>query len=169
MPDAQAAHEKTLTGLLTALAGANLIYGLGMLESGVTFDYGQLVMDNEFAAMIKHVVNGIPVNEETLAVDVINKVGPFKQFITEKHTFNHMKSMSQPSLIDRRVRDKWVKAGSQTMHEKAMDKARDILKNHKPTPLSDEVRSEMRSIVENCEAEILERQEKEKKDKKNKS
>lgn len=122
-------------------------------------------MDNEFAAMIKHVVNGIPVNEETLAVDIIGKVGPFNQFITEKHTFNHMKTMSQPFLIDRRVRDKWKAAGGQTMHEKAMDKARDILKNHKPTPLSDEVRSQMRSIVENCEAEIEERKEKEKTDK----
>ncbi len=147
------------------MAGANLIYGLGMLESGVTFDYGQLVMDNEFAEMIKHVVNGIPVNEETLAVDVIAKVGPFKQFITEKHTFNHMKKMSQPTLIDRRVREKWEKAGGQTMHEKALEKARDILKNHKPTPLSDEIRSEMRSIVENVEAEIREEKERQIKDK----
>ncbi len=147
------------------MAGANLIYGLGMLESGVTFDYGQLVMDNEFAEMIKHVVNGIPVNEETLAVDVIAKVGPFKQFITEKHTFNHMKSMSQPTLIDRRVREKWEKAGGQTMHEKALDKARDILKNHKPTPLPDEIKSEMRSIVENVEAEIREEKERQIKDK----
>ncbi len=130
-----------------------------MLESGVTFDYGQLVMDNEFAQMIKHVVNGIPVNEETLAVDIIGKVGPFKQFITEKHTFNHMKEMSQPTLIDRRVRDKWEKAGGQTMHEKAMDKARDILKNHKPTPLSDDVRSKMSSIVSEIEAEINEEKE----------
>ena len=147
------------------MAGANLIYGLGMLESGVTFDYGQLVMDNEFAAMIKHAVNGIPVNEETLAVDVIHKVGPFKQFITEKHTFNHMKEMSQPTLIDRRVRDKWEKGGSQTMHEKAMDKARDILRTHRPTPLSDKIRSEMRSIVENVEAEIKEEKERQIKDK----
>ena len=136
------------------MAGANLIYGLGMLESGVTFDYGQLVMDNEFAQMIKHVVNGIPVNTDTLAVDVIKKVGPFSQFITEKHTFEHMKRMSQPALIDRRVRDKWEKSGAKTMHEKAMDKARDILKNHKPTPLSDEVRSKMRSIVKEVEMEI---------------
>ena len=147
------------------MAGANLIYGLGMLESGVTFDYGQLVMDNEFAQMIKHVVNGIPVNTETLAVDVIGKVGSFSQFITEKHTFNHMKQMSQPTLIDRRVREKWEKAGGQTMHEKAMDKAREILKTHKPTPLSDEVRSQMRSIVENCEAEIAEGEEREARDK----
>ncbi len=150
------------------MAGANLIYGLGMLESGVTFDYGQLVMDNEFAQMIKHVINGIPVNEETLAVDIIGKVGPFNQFITEKHTFDHMKEMSQPSLIDRRVRDKWKKAGAQTMHEKAMDKARDILKNHKPTPLPDDVRSKMRSIVEEVEAQIQEDKEREEKDKKKK-
>ena len=132
----------------------------------MTFDYGQLVMDNEFAKMIKHAVNGIVVNDETLAVDVINKVGPFSQFITEKHTFNHMKEMSQPALIDRRVREKWEKSGAQTMHEKALDKARDILKNHKPTPLPDGVKAEMRSIVENVEAEILEEKEREKKDKK---
>ena len=130
-----------------------------MLESGVTFDYGQLVMDNEFAQMIKHVVNGIPVNEDTLAVDIIGRVGSQGQFITEKHTFENMKKMSQPNLIDRRVRDKWESAGGQTMHEKAMDKAREILKTHKPTPLSDEVRSQMRSIVENCEAEIQEEKE----------
>jgi trimethylamine--corrinoid protein Co-methyltransferase len=53
---AQSGHEKTITGLLPALAGANLIYGLGMIEMGMTIDYGQLVMDNEFARMIKHVV-----------------------------------------------------------------------------------------------------------------
>lgn len=132
-----------------------------MLESGVTFDYGQLVMDNEFAEMIKHVVNGIPVSEDTLAVDLISKVGPFNQFITEKHTFQNMRTMSQPKLIDRRVRDKWKAAGGQTMHERALDKARDILKNHKPTPLSDEVRSQMRSIVENVEADIQEEKERE--------
>ena len=165
MPDGQAAHEKTLSGLLTGLAGANLIYGLGMLESGMTIDYGQLVMDNEFARMIKHVINGIPVNADTLATELIGKVGPFSQFITEKHTFDNMRSMSQPTLIDRKVRDKWEKDGGRSMYEKAQEKARDILKNHKPTPLADEVKSEMRSIVERVEAEIVEAKEKEARDK----
>ena len=73
--DAQSGHEKTITGLLPALAGANLIYGLGMIEMGMTIDYGQMVMDNEFARMIKYVVQGIPVNDETLAVDVIHEIG----------------------------------------------------------------------------------------------
>ena len=75
MVDAQSGHEKTITGLLPALAGANLIYGLGMIEMGMTIYYGQMVMDNEFARMIKYLVQGIPVNDETLAVDVIKEIG----------------------------------------------------------------------------------------------
>ena len=71
MVDAQSGHEKTLTGLMPALADANLIYGLGMIESGMTFDFGQLVMDDEFAGMIKQCVGGIRVRDETLALDVI--------------------------------------------------------------------------------------------------
>ncbi|UCH98684.1 MAG: trimethylamine methyltransferase family protein, partial [Candidatus Aminicenantes bacterium] len=74
-------HEKTLTGLIPALAGANMIYGLGMLESGITFDFGQLVLDAEFARMIKHVVKGIPVDDETLAINVIKETGPFGDFL----------------------------------------------------------------------------------------
>ena len=57
------------------MAGANLIYGLGMIEMGMTIDYDQMVMDDEFAKMIKYVVQGIQVNDETLALDVIHEVG----------------------------------------------------------------------------------------------
>jgi len=64
-----------LTVLLHALAGANIIYGLGMLEMGITLSFGQLVLDCEFAQMIKHVVRGIPVNDETLAVDATRTRG----------------------------------------------------------------------------------------------
>ena len=73
--------------LLAALAGANLIYGAGMIESGVTFDCGQFVMDNEFARMIKHGVGGIPVDDETLAVDDIAAVGPFGDFLCLDATY----------------------------------------------------------------------------------
>ena len=61
--------------MLPALAGANVIYGLGMLELGITFDFAQLVIDNEIAEMIKHVVKGIDVNDYTMATNVIKEVG----------------------------------------------------------------------------------------------
>jgi len=98
LSDAQLGHKKALTGLMAALAGANLIFGSGMVESGMTFDYGQLVMDNEFAGMIKHCVGGIPVSDESLAVDVIHVVGPSRDFLTHEHTYKHMKLHSRPEL-----------------------------------------------------------------------
>ena len=136
------------------MAGVNVIYGLGMLEMGVTLDFGQLVLDNEFAGMIKHVLNGIPVNDETLAVDVIHSVGPFKDFLGTKHTLKHMKSQSQPQLIDRRRRLNWEERGKTDIYQRACEKAREILETHQPDPLPDGVLTEIRSIIEESEKEL---------------
>jgi len=152
--DAQSGHEKTLTGLLTALAGANLIYGAGMLESGMTIDYGQLVMDAEFARLIKFCVNGVPVNDETLSVDVINDIGPFKDFLSHDDTYRNMRIQSQPTLIDRRVREEWAADGSTTLHERATARAREILETHVPTPLPEGAAEEMRAIIADAEKHL---------------
>jgi trimethylamine--corrinoid protein Co-methyltransferase len=152
--DAQSGHEKTLTGLMPALAGANLIYGLGMIESGMTFDFGQLVMDDEFAGMIKLCVGGIPVSDETLAIDVIGEVGPFGDFLSHDHTMAHMREQSQPGLIDRRVREDWKASGSTTLHERALEKARQILATHVPDPLPDGVADQLKAIIRDAEREL---------------
>ena len=154
MVDAQSGHEKTITGLLPALAGANLIYGLGMIEMGMTIDYGQLVMDNEFARMIKQVVGGIPVNDEALAVDVIHEIGVGKNFLSHPNTFKHMRSQSQPKLIDRRTREDWEAGGRTDIYQRALEEARYIIENHKPEPLPEDVLAAMRSIVTESEAEL---------------
>jgi len=137
------------------LAGANLIYGLGMLESGVTFDFGQLVMDNDFARMIKYAVNGILVNDETLAVDAIKEVGIGKHFLDHDTTFKYMRDQSQPESFDRSIREEWEQSGGSDIYQRASEKARDILENHKPEPLPDNVLATMRSIVEDAEAEMV--------------
>jgi trimethylamine--corrinoid protein Co-methyltransferase len=140
---------------LPALAGANIIYGLGMLDMGMTLNWAQLVMDNDFAGMIKHIVRGIPVIDETLAVDVIHEVGPFGDFISHEHTRKHMKTLqSQPRLIDRRRRDFWQQLGGTDLAHRAREEAKHILKTHKPDPLSPEVASTICSIVEAADAEL---------------
>jgi trimethylamine--corrinoid protein Co-methyltransferase len=136
------------------LAGANLIYGLGMIEMGMTIDYGQMVMDNEFARMIKYLVQGIPVNDETLAVDVIKEIGVGKDFLSHTSTYKHMRAQSQPKLIDRRMREDWQAAGATDIYQRALEEARYILENHKPDPLPDDVMAAIRSIVEEAEAEL---------------
>jgi len=136
------------------LAGANLIYGLGMIEMGMTIDYGQLVMDNEFAKMIKYSLQGIPVNDETLAVDVMHDVGPAKDFLGHDHTFKHMEEQSQPTLIDRRMREDWRRSGSTDLYQRALEEARHILETHQPEPLPEDVLATMREIVEEAEEEL---------------
>jgi trimethylamine--corrinoid protein Co-methyltransferase len=136
------------------LAGANLIYGLGMLESGVTFDFGQLVMDNEFARMIKHTVAGIPVDDETLMVDEVHAVGAFGDFLSRDSTLRHMREQSQPKLMDRRVREDWRLAGGTDLQQRATAEAVRILDQHIPEPLPPEVVAELHAIVQDAEREL---------------
>ena len=154
MADAQSGHEKTITSLLPALAGANLIYGLGMLESGVTIDYAQLVMDAEFARMIKYCVPGIPVTDETLSVDVIAEVGPFSDFLSHDDTYKGMRGQSQSKFIDRRVREEWTAAGSTSIYDRALAEARRILETHEPQPLPADVAAKLRTIIVEAEREL---------------
>jgi trimethylamine--corrinoid protein Co-methyltransferase len=152
--DAQSGHEKTLTAVLPALAGANVIYGLGMLESGVTLDFGQLVMDAEIARMIKFAVGGIPVNDETLAVEDIAQVGAFGDFLSLDATYKHMREQSMPRLMDRRVREDWAASGSTDAYGRAMTEARRLLADYQPEPLPESALTEMRSIIVEAEAEL---------------
>ena len=113
----QTAHEKTITGLIPALGGANQIYGAGMIESGVTIDYGVLVMDNEIARMVKYILRGIPTNDETLMVDEIIEVGSEEDFLSRMSTLKLMRAhQSKAGLIDRRVREEWEMDGGTDLY-----------------------------------------------------
>ncbi len=136
------------------MAGANLIYGLGMIEMGMTIDYGQLVMDNEFARMIKHTVQGITVNDETLAVDAIHEIGIGKDFLSHESTYKNMRSLTAPKLIDRKTREDWEAEGSTDIHQRALEVAKDVLENYQPEPIADNTLAEMRTIVEEAEKEL---------------
>jgi trimethylamine--corrinoid protein Co-methyltransferase len=126
-----------------------------MLEMGMTLDWAQLVMDNEMAGMVKHVVQGIPVNDETLAVEVIHEVGAFGDFISHEHTRKHMRALqSQPKLIDRRRRDFWQQMGGTDLAQRAREEAKYILKTHKPDPLPQGVAPVLRSIIQDAESEL---------------
>jgi trimethylamine--corrinoid protein Co-methyltransferase len=151
--DAQSGFEKTMTGILPALAGANVIYGLGMLEMGITFDLAQLVLDHEFAGMILHSLQGIPVNDETLAVDVIKEMGIGKDYLAHKTTFQYMRSQSQADLIDRRMRNRWEAAGGKDIYQRAHDKMIEILQTYRPAELPQDVLKQIRAIVDEAEKE----------------
>lgn len=125
-----------------------------MLEMGITFDLTQLVIDNEAAGMVKYAVNGVPVNDETLSLDVIKDVGIFQDFLSHEDTFNHMRSQSQAELIDRTVREDWERSGSTDVYQRAKEKMLYILETYEPVPLPDTVLETIRSIIEDAEEEL---------------
>ena len=133
-----------------------MIYGMGMLELGITFDLTQLVIDNEIAKMVRVAVRGIEVNDETIALEAIKQVGPGGNFLSAEHTLRHMKEQSHSKLIDRKMRESWESSGSKDMVERAHEELLSILKNHKPEPLTAEALSSLRSIVKNAEGELKE-------------
>lgn len=134
------------------MAGSNFIYGMGMLEMGMTMSYEQLLIDAEIVRMIRRVLQGIAVNDETLAADVIKAVGPAGTYLSQRHTMKHMRGeSSQARLIDRHMYEAWDKQGRRDMADRANEEARKILENHKPAPLPESVAREIRSIIEEAE------------------
>ena len=153
--DIQSGYEFTLSATLTALAGANILFGCGVLEQGLTFDHAKLIMDAEMIRMIQIAIKGITITDETLDMDVIHEVGPGGSYITHDHTLSAMRSQSHARLFDRRSRDVWMEhTGGQPIRERAYEAAIDILKNHNPIPLPQGAPETMREIVEEFEKEL---------------
>ena len=123
-----------------------------MLEAGMTFSFGQLVIDDEIAAMVKRIVNGVCLDDELMGVDLIKKVGIGNNFLTQRHTLNNIKTEQvQATIIDRRMRGAWEKRGSKTLIQSANQKAAELLKTHEPQPLAENLIKELKRIVKSAE------------------
>jgi len=151
--DAQSGYESAITNLLCALAGANFIHdGAGLMEFALTVSYEKFVIDDEILGMVMRAVEGIKVDDETLAFDLIKQVGPGGNFVTAKHTRQFMRSEHyRPVLSDRQSREKWEAAGSKTTEEKATEIVKQLLANPKysiPASIRDKVLSEISGIVD---------------------
>ncbi len=140
---------------MPALSGANTLYGSGMLELGVTFSMEQLVIDNDIISMIKKLMDGIPVNETTLAVDAIKEVGVGNDFIGHSTTMENMDLPSDPMVINRDMIGDWRAAGCKNLAEAAHEIVEEVLKTHVVEPLSPEVDAAMKEIVKKADEEFL--------------
>jgi len=147
IPDAQAGYEYAYNALMAAQAGANILWGAGGVDSGLGFDYAKLLMDHECGNNIRFLLKGVPVNNEELALELIEEVGPGGSFLTHKHTFKRARSQAQNDLFDRHPFANWEKHGSKTMTERAYDRAAEIIKNHQPKPIEPSVQAELDGLL----------------------
>ena len=154
-PGWQAAVDDALSTLASVDAGAEMMSGCGLLDGSRTLSYAHLLMEAEIYGIVRKVAAGIEVNDDTLALDVIERVGPGGTYLGEKHTREHMKDVWRPGVWDRTPYDAWLAAGRRGALENAEERARGILRTHTPEPLADEVRAELRRLVEAADAELL--------------
>ena len=125
--------------LMAALSGANLIHDNGYIESGLTGSLEMLVLVDEAVSLVKRMIRGMRVNRESLAVDVIERVGIGGHYLQDEHTLEHFREeIWSPLVIDRQVHAKWEKAGAKTMGERCRERVMDILQSHQPEPVLDE-------------------------------
>ncbi len=147
--DEQSVMEATINISTAALIGGNLIHDVGYLDSGLTSSMEQMVAADEIIDMVKRILRGIPVNDDTMALGVLETVGPGGHFLEHEHTFNRFKSeIWQPKLIDRHDWEGWTSAGSKRYGERVKERVQEILATE-TEPLFDEAtHKELRRVCE---------------------
>jgi trimethylamine--corrinoid protein Co-methyltransferase len=150
--DAQSGYESAMTNLLCALSGANFIHdAAGLMEFAMTVSYEKYVMDNEILGMVMRAVEGIKVNDDTLAFDLIKQAGPGGNFVAARHTRHFMRSEHyQPSLSDRNSQEEWLSRGGKETWERAAEIAKKLLdkpKHSLPAPIRQQVLSKIKGII----------------------
>jgi trimethylamine--corrinoid protein Co-methyltransferase len=153
--DTQAGYERARTILTNLSTTPDIALGLGGLEGARMTSAEALVIDNEIIDYALRFVEGFEVNDDTLAVDIIDKVGPGGIYLGEKHTVQHFRERWMSRLSDISSYETWEKQGSRSIDEVAREKVREILATHKVTPLPEDVEKEIGRILKRAEAELL--------------
>lgn len=148
LPDAQAAYESATTCMLSGLAGGNFIHqAFGLLDGALTISYAKFVIDNDIVGKCLRALKGIVINPDTLAFDVIAKVGEEGgDFLTQKHTLNHLHTEEYiPKVSFLQDYETWVKVGKKDAWLKAEEIAKQILEEPGETYIPQEVDNKIQS------------------------
>jgi trimethylamine---corrinoid protein Co-methyltransferase len=146
--DAQAGAEAAYEILMAHLSGNNLIHDVGYMNSGLTSSMEMLLLCNDLIGMTRRVGAGIPITDETLALDVVHEVGPRNHFITHDHTAAHCRDAAWvPAFFNREPYDIWAQAGKKDLLAVLRRRVIEILEQHKPVPLPDPVLRTLDRIV----------------------
>jgi len=149
--DEQAAAEQMMNLFYAYLSGANLVHDVGYIDHGTNASLESLVLNQEMMGMVKQFGKGINTDDEHLALDLIEKQGPGGEYVTTDHTFDHWKEWFFPELQDRSDYETWVNNGSKTMTDRVNERTRELLENHQPEALDENLKSELKKIIHDAD------------------
>ena len=150
-PNWQAGIENSMSTFMASVVMSDMLLGVGLLHGSRIWSYAQMLMDCEIFNMIHKVMQGIVVDDETLALGAIQAAGPGGNFLTQKHTLKHMRDLWVPKFMDRRPYSIWEEKGDNA-EDWARAKAQQILKSHNPEPLDPKLSQELGKIINRLES-----------------
>jgi len=153
--DAQAGYEKAIALIPRLLSGPDIVLGLGGLEGVRINSPAAMVIDNEIIDYALRFIQGIEVNDETLAVDVIHSVGPRGNYLGERHTLEHFRERWKSRIADIGAFETWEAEGGKSLDVVAKEKVREILATHEPEPLPEAVEREISYILKKSKEELV--------------
>jgi|TARA_R110002072_G_scaffold106760_17_gene233081 trimethylamine--corrinoid protein Co-methyltransferase len=143
--DAQSGFEKGMSPLMGALSGADFIVMGGLQDALMSFDFGQLAIDNEIALMVKRVRAGFGFSTQAASLQEIKDIGPGGMFAGTTATLERMHTATfMPELADRKLREQWAEEGASTIHQRAMNKVLEILATPNPAAFDQDVDARIR-------------------------
>jgi len=150
LPDPQAAYDKMMTILFPALARPDSMSLVGgMLDFALIGSLEQLVIDDEICGAVRRILEGVSVDDESLALDVIRKVGHGGVFLRNMHTVKHYrKELWMPNVTDRSDRTKWTNEGCKDMRQRAKERVKEILSREFHSPLPEDKEKAMKRAIE---------------------
>ena len=147
LPDEQAAAEAAFSIILETLAGAQMAHDVGYLEGGMCNSIEQIVICDELIGYTRHFMRPLEINDDTLALDLINEIGPDGDYLSSEHTRQHYRADWYPKLFDRSNFEEWNRAGAKSLRQRAREKALKILETYHPEPLPAEIQAQIDAIV----------------------
>jgi trimethylamine---corrinoid protein Co-methyltransferase len=145
--DQQSAAEASLSLFSDVMFGGNLIHDVGYLESGLCGSLPQLAICNEIISWLEAFMEETEINDETLALDLIDEVGPDGQYLDNPHTMKHFRERWYPKLFERSNYNGWKKKGAKNMGTRAKESVEKILREHKPEPLPADIAKRIHDVV----------------------
>jgi trimethylamine--corrinoid protein Co-methyltransferase len=155
-PNWQAGIENSLSTFMASIVVSDMLLGVGLLHGSRIWSYEQMLLDCEIYRVVQKTLAGIPVNEDTLALDVIHSVGPGGNFLSQKHTRKYMRDLWVPRFFDRRPYETWEEKGDGP-RDWARSQALQILEEHQPEVLERRLSAELQRIIHSSEIEISEK------------
>ncbi len=145
--DQQCGIEMTISLMTALLHGANIVHDLGFMDAGLQASFQMLVMANETIGFLRAATRGVVVDDETLALDAIEELGPTGDFLQHAHTLRHYKEPFYSKLFDKGPYSMWEKKGKLSMEQRAVAVVDEILESHHADPLPQDVQARLKAIV----------------------